>query len=200
MCVIFPSSFMENCVHIYIHAYISSLSRSSLGSFIQQRATIFIIFRSSSSFSPSSHLCVVWTQISPLCYCFPWSLPLCSAIPPRLFFHPRHVCACVYVCVFGGYIDASCLMFHSLFFLDFPFSIPVAPFSCNLSCSLFRFRQKYNVWEIVLKAFLLKSILSIYIYYNDKYNLVYPKQMKRIFNSAKLTVFKNTINKVLISN
>lgn len=122
MCVLV---YEEWYVHIY--AYISSLSYNSLGSFIQQRTTIFIIFRSSSSFSPSSHF-FVWMQISSLRYCFPWSLPLYSAVSPRLLFHPRHACARAYIrvclCPYFRRMYRCILsnVFHS-FFLDFLFSI-----------------------------------------------------------------------------
>lgn len=114
--------------YVHIYTYISSLSYNSLGSFIQQRTTIFIIFRSSSSFSPSSHF-FVWMQISSLRYCFPWSLPLYSAVSPRLLFHPRHACACAYIrvclCPYFRRMYRCILsnVFHS-FFLDFLFSIP----------------------------------------------------------------------------
>lgn len=123
MCVLV---YEEWYVHIY--TYISSLSYNSLGSFIQQRITIFIIFRSSSSFSPSSHF-FVWMQISSLRYCFPWSLPLYSAVSPRLLFHPRHACARAYIrvclCPYFRRMYRCILsnVFHS-FFLDFLFSIP----------------------------------------------------------------------------
>lgn len=119
---------------MYVCVYIVSVIRFSLSSFIQQRTTIFIIFRSSSSFSPSSHF-FVWMQISSLRYCFPWSLPLYSAVSPRLLFHSC-VCAHAYIrvclCPYFRRMYRCILSNVSLVFPEFSIFYPVSPFSCNL--------------------------------------------------------------------
>lgn len=119
-------SFMKNDMYIYTRIYRLCHTILSVRSFNNAQQ-----FSSFLDPLPRFHLrrFFVWMQISSLRYCFPWSLPLYSAVSPRLLFHPRHACARAYIrvclCPYFRRMYRCILsnVFHS-FFLDFLFSIP----------------------------------------------------------------------------